>query len=204
MGKSIIVSANRQFFDRWAPHYDWSPFQWWMRKFHRAILTELKRKQTPAIILDVSCGTGELLKSITVLNMKHRLYGVDLSSRMVAMARKKLPTAAKLFSGDVHQLPFRSNTFDYVLNTESFHHYVEQEQALRELNRVTKPGGKIIISELNFLFWPAHWLFQKLEPGCVKINSRKEMRELFVGAGLRHIVQSRNFLFSVTTEGVKL
>lgn len=122
---------------------------------------------------------------------------------MVAIARKKLPATVKLRKGDVHALPFRDNMFDYVLSTEAFHHYDQQEHALQELKRVAKPGGKIIITDVNFLFRPIHWLFQKIEPGCVKINSRKEMRELFAHAGLQHLAQSRHFLFSVTTKGVK-
>jgi len=57
--------------------------------------------------------------------------------------------------------------------------------------------------DINFFLWPIHWLFERFEPGCVKVNNKKEMKILFEQAGLREIRQERSFLFAVMTMGKK-
>ena len=88
-----------------------------------------------------------------------------------------------------------------VVSTEAFHHYDDQLKALQEMVRVSK--GRVIVVDINFFLRPLHGLFEKLEPGCVKINNKKEMRELFREAGLREIRQKRSFLLAVATMGMK-
>ncbi|MDO8511440.1 MAG: class I SAM-dependent methyltransferase [Nanoarchaeota archaeon] len=191
-------SENIRFFDRWAKTYDRPLFQFWMRKFYQPVLKMIDRGK----VLDVSCGTGEFLREL-VKKKKNILYGIDLSSQMITKARRKLVNQAKLKKADVHQLPFTDNSFDYVVSTESFHHYYDQSRAIAEMKRVAKKGGKVIVVDINFFLRPIHRLFEKLEPGCVKVNSRKEIRNLFQQSGLRDIIQRRSFIFSVLTRGVK-
>ncbi len=193
------LQQNKAFFGRWAKSYDAPLFQFWMRKFQALALKELILSQDTKI-LDVSCGTGQLLQK---LSRKAKLYGVDLSPEMVKIARKKLPPTVQLQAADAHQLPFQDNFFDYTITTEAFHHYYSQKLALREMIRVTKFGGKVIVSDINFFFRFVHWLFQKFEPGCVKINSKKQMNLLFSQVGLKNLRQRRNFLFAVITIGTK-
>jgi len=193
---------NFNFFNAWASHYDFCPFQWWMKKFQEPILQELDHHSNIKI-LDLSCGTGELLLSLSRQKKNHQLYGVDLSPAMIAVARKKLPPEVLVQEADVHALPFSSHTFDYVVSTEAFHHYYDQQKALQEMKRVAKKGGKVVVADINFFFWFIHWLFQKLEPGCVSINNKSEMRLLFQEAGLNTISQQRHFIFSITTQGTK-
>ncbi len=192
------IKQNSSFFNRWARSYDQVLFQFWMKKFHVPVLKELLlNKKTK--VLDISCGTGELLKN---LQGKASLYGIDISEEMLKKARMKL-SGAKLQKADVHALPFKDNFFDYVISTEAFHHYYGQQKALQEMSRVARKGGKVIIVDINFFLRPIHWLFQRYEPGCVKINNRKEMRRLFQETGLYNIRQRRNFVFAVMTVGEK-
>lgn len=196
--------SSRSFFDSWAGSYDWGIFQFWMRSFHRPIfpLLDFSRKFR---ILDVGCGTGEFLKGILQKDLagKGELYGLDLSEKMLSVARKKLPPQVHLEKGDVHFLRSLGNYFDYVTSAESFHHYADQKKALGEMVRVCRPGGRIIVVDINFFLRPIHFLFEKMEPGCVKINSREEMRRIFLEAGVGNIQQKRNFLFTVITSGTK-
>ncbi len=193
------LKKNRTLFNRWAKSYDKQVFQFWMKKFYAQAAAELQLTSKTKV-LDISCGTGELLKR---LHGKAQLYGVDLSEDMLAVARTKLPKEVTLLKADVHHLPFRDNFFDYAMTTEAFHHYYDQPSALKEMTRVTKNGGKVIVADINFFLKPLHWLFQKIEPGCVKVNSKKEMKKLFEEAGLRNVKQKRNFLFAVMTVGEK-
>lgn len=207
--KNQIKERNRQLFNRWAPAYDFNLFQYWMKKFQVPAIKEIDfkhRAHSIRRILDISCGTGELLNSVVHAEGsagKSELYGIDIAEEMLKQARKKLPERIRLQKADVHQLPFQKNYFDYVMTTEAFHHYYDQPKALQEMSRVTKKGGKVIVVDVDFFLRPVHVLFQKIEPGCVRINSRQEMRTLFEEAGLRIVKQQRVFAFAVMTVGVK-
>ena len=197
-----VLGKNKWFFDLWASSYDFAPFQFWMKRFHKPILKELTNKKI--IILDLSCGSGELLKEIHMKFPKVELQGVDISSKMLEIARKKLPEEEiKLQKMDVHKLNYPNNYFDFVFSTEAFHHYYDQQKALQEMKRVVKNNGKVMVVDINFFLGIIHRIFEKIEPGCVRVNSRKEMRELFGKSGLNEIKQERNFLFSVATRGIK-
>ena len=202
--KEAKLQQNISFFNSLAKHYDWPLFQFWMKGFHKPVLAEIDVSQKLKI-LDVSCGTGELLVSLVKKdkNQNLQLYGVDIAEKMLRKAREKLASSVRLQKADVHKLKFPEHSFDYVISTESFHHYSDQQKALQEMVRVAKKGGKVIVVDINFFFRGIHWLFETFEPGCVKVNNKKEMRKLFEQAHLKNIKQERSFLFAVMTTGIK-
>ena len=199
-GAKKNIEQNVKLFDKWAASYDFSLFQWWMRRFYRPVLDWISGNQR---ILDVSCGTGNFLQEMQQRFTQAGLYGCDISEKMIEQARKKLSTEVKLSTGNVHDLKYKSDYFDCVTSTEAFHHYYDQEKALSEMRRVTKKDGRVIVSDINFFFKPVHWLFERLEPGCVKINSDNEMKALFEKAGLRVVHQKRSWVFAIITVGMK-
>jgi len=192
------VKQNLALFDQWAKSYDKPLLQFWMKKFHNPVFKELQLKKETKV-LDISCGTGELLKK---LEGKADLYGIDISEEMLKIAKQKL-SSATLQKADVHKLPFEDNSFDHVLSTEAFHHYYNQQKALKEMVRVTKKGGKVIVVDINFFLRPIHWLFETFEPGCVKVNNKRDLKRLFHQARLQKVHQKRNFAFAVMTVGEK-
>ncbi len=196
-----IKEINRKLFNRWASTYDFGLFQFWMKKFQVPAIKEIDFGKKPKI-LDISCGTGELLRSLAAAG-KGKLYGVDIAEKMLDKARQKLPSEVQLQKADVHHLPFKSDTFDYVLTTEAFHHYSGQKKALQEMSRVTRKGGKVIVVDVNFFLRPVHFLFHKPAPVTVTLHDREEMKKLFAEAGLKVEKQQRSFLFAVMTVGVK-
>jgi ubiquinone/menaquinone biosynthesis C-methylase UbiE len=196
------LSQNKNFFDKWAKKYDNYMFQFWMQKFQIPVLRTLEKESRDVKILDISCGSGNLLSRLVKLNFKN-LYGIDVSSEMLKVAKKKLPPTVNLQQGDVHKLPYSDNFFDFVITTEAFHHYYSQDKALLEMKRVVNPKGVVIVVDINFFFQPIHFLFEKFEPGCVKVNSGKEICDLFKQSGLQQIKQQRNSLFAVMTKGRK-
>ena len=193
------LRENEKYFDKWANYYDRSLFQFWMKRFYKPALSHVT---TLGSVLDVSCGTGQFLQELRKRE-KSALYGTDISSKMLSIARKKLEKKVDIKKADVHCLPFPDEKFEYVVSTESFHHYYNQKKALHEMKRVTKRDGKVIIVDVNFFSLLIHRLFEKFEPGCVKINSKKRMKELFKEANLKEIMQQRSFIFSILTVGKK-
>ncbi len=198
--RSEKTEENKRFFNSCAERYDNTLFQFWMKRFHKVALQSIIGKEST--ILDISCGSGELLAELAKRGFRN-LHGIDLAPSMLQVAKRKLPPDVKLQQSDVHKLPFPAEMFDYVVSTEAFHHYDHQEKALQEMKRVTKKNGQVIIADINFFLRPIHWLFEKFEPGCVKINNKRKMRKLFKKVGLNVQLQQRTFLFAVTTIGVK-
>jgi ubiquinone/menaquinone biosynthesis C-methylase UbiE len=171
------LEKNKKFFGMWARIYDLSIYP--LNFMRKPVLKEINYGK----ILDVSCGTGLLLAKL-----KGELFGIDLSSEMLEVAKKRLGNNVKLKVMDVHALEFDDGEFDFVLSTLAFHHYNDQEKALKEMVRVCK--GKVIIMDIDF-FKLANRIFAVFEPGCVKVNTKIEMKSLFEKVELKNIVQKR-------------
>ena len=116
----------------------------------RSLYTVLLEKLSPIPFqsaLDLGCGTGEMLKLILQEDVGKELYGIDLSEKMLHVAKSKLPEQVKLLLGDSEALPFPDNTFDVVYCNDSFHHYPAPMNVLREVHRVLKPGGTFLMGD---------------------------------------------------------
>ena len=96
-------------------------------------------------ILDLGCGTGDLLYSLgTLLGEEASCVGVDLSQDMLAMARQKVDTCPRtsLIQADVTQpLPFADGTFDLIACLNLLHEVAAPMVVLEEVLRVLKPSG---------------------------------------------------------------
>lgn len=96
-------------------------------------------------ILDVGCGTGRFLPWLTERN---RVTGMDLSESMLEQARAKCAQAT-LTAASVLAIPFPDNTFDAVYSVRVIQHIRDQEQMIREMSRVCKPGGRVVLVTYN-------------------------------------------------------
>lgn len=106
-------------------------------------------------VLDVGCGFGMALVLCGVLGAKE-LYGIDLYDGMVRTVqsyRDLLPRAIgeklSVSRADAASIPFESNRFDLVLASEAISHYLNVEASLKEVCRVVKPGGVLLITDGN-------------------------------------------------------
>ena len=104
--------------------------------------------------LDLATGTGDLAIMIAERCPGTRITGVDPSANMLAVGQKKLARASlldriTLLQGDAQALPFDSDTFDGTTIAFGIRNVPDRALGLREMARVTKPGGKIAILELS-------------------------------------------------------
>jgi len=101
-------------------------------------------------VLEISFGTGWLLTQYADRFVAH---GVDLNERLTVVARRNLVRAgahANLVRADAGSLPYRAASFDTVVNTMAFTGYPDGAQAMSELARVLRPGGRVVMVDINF------------------------------------------------------
>lgn len=97
-------------------------------------------------ILDVGCGKGRYLKNL-VEDMPDQIYrAVDISIKVMESFDLKAVTKKQ---GSLTNIPYEKDSFDMVFACESLEHAIDIENALKEMERVTKPGGKIVIIDKN-------------------------------------------------------
>jgi ubiquinone/menaquinone biosynthesis C-methylase UbiE len=144
----IVPESTRQVrrrYDRLAGAYD----RRWAAYVGSSVRETLRRidVRDGEAVLDVGCGTGELLAAVAERVPGVWLAGVDLSPGMLAVARRKLGDRASLVAGDVGRLPFSDRRFDWVLSTSALHYWPDPMAGLAEIVRVTKAGGRVAITD---------------------------------------------------------
>jgi len=95
-------------------------------------------------VLEAGCGTGLVLSRLA--EVAREAHGFDLSLGMVQQARKR---GLSVTLGSVTQVPFRDASFDLVCSFKVLAHVPQITEALRELSRVTRPGGMLALEFYN-------------------------------------------------------
>ncbi|MFC1940378.1 class I SAM-dependent methyltransferase [Chloroflexota bacterium] len=106
------------------PEFDW-------------LFKRIARKVREGRVLDVGCETGYLLSKLNL--PQGLLYGLDVTSGAIKIAKKRVE-GANFSVANAINIPYKSDTFDYLLCTEVLEH-IEGDAAARECYRVLKPGG---------------------------------------------------------------
>lgn len=139
----------------------------------------------PKKILDVGCGTGNVLMKLTT-KKDLSLYGIDISEKMIETAKKNLQDKAEFKVGDSEDMPWEDNSFDVVVCNASFHHYPNPEKVLLEMKRVLSDNGTLIIGDPTgpVIIRQVLNLFCKISSnGDYKIYSKNEIQKMLVKCG---------------------
>ena len=200
MVNSKLEEKNKKFFNKFASSYDAKIFKKWQENIRKKIIEEAGIKNNSKI-LDAGCGTGELLYILSK-NKKLKLYGIDVSDKMLEVAEKKLGERANLKLSSVEKMDFKNNSFDYIFSEDAFHHYANYDLVMKNFYRILKNGGKLIVADFNFGII-INKIFHWLEPGNNKMHSKKEFIELFKKYGFKRIKQKKINLIQVLTIGIK-
>jgi len=140
-------------FDAWPERYDtWftTPIGKLVKKYERDLILELLRPKHGERILDAGCGTGVFTLDILALGVY--VVGLDISLPMLIRADQK--TKGYPFykvQADMMNLPFSDNFFDKVLSVTTIEFIDDARSAIKELFRVTKKGGCVVVATLNSL-----------------------------------------------------
>jgi ubiquinone/menaquinone biosynthesis methyltransferase len=134
----------RAMFHTVAPRYDFitRAFSYGMDKHWK--LTGVERAELPArpVVMDLASGTGDFSRLIASRYPGARAIAVDLTERMLQLARQHGVRYA--VCGDAGVLPFADASFDCVFIGYGLRNFPNLEQSLREIERVTRPGGLLV------------------------------------------------------------
>jgi ubiquinone/menaquinone biosynthesis C-methylase UbiE len=117
----------------------------WVRKY-------LAHRVPPgAEVLCVGCGPGVILRAICALDSSIRGTGIDVSADRIREATQRNGSDAHVnfVCGDAHAMQFPSDNFDIVYSRMLFEYLKEKERAVAEMVRVCRPGGTVLIQDLD-------------------------------------------------------
>lgn len=180
---------SKEHFNKQAPVYDSNSSWYYSRegKISSYFIKDYLKDMNFDKLLDVGCGTAFL---IDLLSKEHNanFYGLDLSDKMIEIAKNKNIKNAEFVVGKSNELPYDNDTFDIVVCSQSFHHYPYQDAAVEEVYRVLKKGGIYILSDSGLggfgAWFDNNILFKLLKSGDCKITNRK---------GIEKILKKHNF-----------
>lgn len=154
-------------------------------------------------ILDIGVGTGDMFYKIVRLNKEGYNVGLDISLQMLFKAKKKLNDKIKsktiLILGNAFNLPFEDNSFNYIFSSYVFDLLPEEEfeNVTKEVNRVLKKNGKVVIITMSFGYkwYNKFWFliakyFPDLLTNCRPVNLKPYLFNTFKDVEVINISQN--------------
>jgi SAM-dependent methyltransferase len=135
-----------------------------------------------AVVLDMACGAGHV--SETLAPYVRQVVGVDLTRELLALGAARLRnggvTNVLLQEANVERLPFVDESFDVVVCRAALHHFADPRRALDEARRVTRVGGRLVMSDMVVTDLDARDRFDELhralDPSHVRCYTPDELR----------------------------
>jgi ubiquinone/menaquinone biosynthesis C-methylase UbiE len=141
-------------------------------------------------VLDIACGTGQLLDELAQQGRRTSLIGIDRVPAMLSIAKQRLGDRATLLTGRADAMPFGDRKFDLITCTSALHYFPDAELALQEMRRVINPDGNLVITD-----WCRDFFWMKLLNGVFPWTAHAhehtfgsaELRRSLAAAGFRTI-----------------
>jgi demethylmenaquinone methyltransferase/2-methoxy-6-polyprenyl-1,4-benzoquinol methylase len=201
-------------FDAIAPKYDFinQLLSMGIHKGWRKKSIQLLQTQQPKLILDVATGTADF--AIEAMKLKpEKITGVDISAGMLKLGQEKinklqLQNKIELKLADSESLPFSDNSFDAITVGFGVRNFEHLEQGIRDMHRVLKPGGTLVILEFSKpRLFPVKQLykfyFKYVTPFIGKIFSKDNSAYRYLPESVNAFPDGADFLNVLTKAGLK-
>jgi demethylmenaquinone methyltransferase/2-methoxy-6-polyprenyl-1,4-benzoquinol methylase len=136
-------------------------------------------------VLDIGCGTGFATEGL--LDRVDEVHGLDQSVHQMEKAWAKFGKndgPVRFYRGDAERLPFKTDSFDLVWSSGSIEYWPHPVRALREIRRITKPGGQVLIVGPNY---PESGVMQRVADSIMLFYDAEEADRMFSEAGYEDI-----------------
>lgn len=202
-------------FDNIAPYYDFLNRLLSLRMdvLWRRKAVSMIENRTAKNILDIATGTGDLAIEINKQIQPEQIIGIDLSNEMLEIGRKKMDNKGLsekivMRQGDSENLPFEDNTFEVAAVAYGVRNFENLEKGLREINRVLKEGGQLIVLEFSrptiFPFKQLFNLYFKyILPLIGKVTSKDPKAYQYLYESVQAFPDGDNFLKVLQQTGFK-
>ena len=149
----MVKTSSSPYYERLASDYDrrWNRYNAQVCR----VAVDMLQLSGAERLLDVGCGTGELIARLLDRFPALHVVGLDAVPDMLAQARKKLlgRPGVVLREGSATALPFDSATFDVVVSASVLHHVSGADRALAEWTRVLRADGQLVLVDWCRDFW---------------------------------------------------
>jgi ubiquinone/menaquinone biosynthesis C-methylase UbiE len=182
-----------------AKSYDKQKSRTWQSAtgFQKDVLDEIVKhcSQNTGNVIELGVGTGRVA-SVIIQKFGRVVVGVDVSPEMLRLAKVKAEEGGYvdriiLMQGNIENLPFVDGVFGCGLVISAYHYIVKDKEAALEFHRIMRVGGRFIIGDLIVDDRDSQGFFDALEKAASPVHHRfhklKERRELFEGAGFKHV-----------------
>ncbi len=124
------------------------------RLLRKKVLSKLKDFNPIGTLVDIGCGSGNLIIQIAKSFPDLNLIGIDISSEILEFAKKRaldrgLGKRIEFKIGNVEKLPFSNESIDFIISTLSLHHWVNPVKGFNEIHRVLKRDGTLLIFDFR-------------------------------------------------------
>ena len=174
----------------------------------------LKQNNSANISLDIATGTGDFALELINKNKKSFVVGVDTSPNMIEIAKEKsnklkLNNNLNFALSDAHNLPFPKDFFSYVTIGFGVRNFIDLESALKEVNRVLMPNGKLAILEIvklnegSFLSKIFPIYFGKITPWLGSIFAGDKEAYSYLPQSVENFISSKELTKILNSVGFK-
>ena len=194
----------RQMFDSIAHAYDFMNRAMTMGidKWWRRVAVKMLAKSSPKTILDIATGTGDLALLLHRKLHPEKIVGLDLSEGMLKIAREKAAKAGadiEFEQGDSLAMRFEDDSFDAITVAYGVRNFEHLEQGYREMHRVLRPGGVLVVIELatpvNPIVRPLYNLYtRRIIPWAGRSISKDRRAYSYLPASTAAVPQRDNML----------
>lgn len=192
MKESEHINSNIEKWDKWAQIADGKGRLFdYLRKAQTVVISMLDIKGDQNF-LDMGCGTGWAVGQAAIMaGNKGSFYGVDLSPKMIEKAKENFSGSDNFhfLVANSESVPIEDNFFDFIICTNSFHHYLHPEKAMKEFQRLLRKGGKVFILDPpadTWFFKLTDRIYKVFEPQHVKLYSTAEFKSMILDSGLKY------------------
>lgn len=153
-------------------------------------------------VIDLCCGTGDLSGIIKKTSPHACITGIDFSERMLFVAKEKY-TDICFMQGDVTNLPYADNSFDFAVMGFGLRNILNAEKAVEEVYRILKPNGKFLhldFGRKNF----ASRVYDKMTPLLIKLFTENTQAYSYLIKSKQEFPTPKDLIKDFESKGFKL